>query len=455
MMRLAGSPRGRSDHAGASSNGQFLRSGWPGAKWALIVYLVLLLALPQQLVFGPLGSAGSPAMLWGIGCALWWLWYHAMRVQPVEEPRAVRWSAITFFGVVLVSYIHAMLLPIAADELSVADSGLLRVLSWLGVLLVAADGLPDLREWNDVLNVAVVMCGLVALLGIVQAVTGQAWVDRLTVPGLAVHNPVALTPTRGGYPRPVGTATHAIEFGQILTVGLLIAISMATARGTLVNRAAAALCAGAAVLVVSRSAVVSISAGLLVLIPALGRRQKIQGAFAGLGVLVMVYLLRPGLLGTLSRMFTEIEADPSARSRTDSYEYAFHAVAVSPVLGKGFGTFLPEYRILDNQWLVSLIDIGVVGVAAFATFVLAVIVTGLRASRYLRGTPDAIITRGVTASVVAICVGLLLYDGFAFPQASGLFFLMAGLAAAAFRLAKRPASMLSDRCEHHHLSETA
>ena len=39
----------------------------------LVVYLVLLLLIPAQLVFRPLGSPGTPANLWAIGGLVWWL----------------------------------------------------------------------------------------------------------------------------------------------------------------------------------------------------------------------------------------------------------------------------------------------------------------------------------------------------------------------------------------------
>ncbi len=408
--------------------------GWTGARTALIVYLVLLLVLPQQLIIAPLGYIGSPATVWGIGCFLWWVWFHFNRVHRVFEPRAARRAALVLLAAVLLSYSHAMLAPMAADELSVADAGLLRLVSWLGVFLLAADGLADLEDWRLVLTWFIALCGALAFLGIVQAVTGQAWVDRLSIPGLTPNTPIELTDPRDGHARPVGTATHAIEFGQILTMGLLASSAVASTRGGTLSRVVAVLCAGAAVLAVSRSAVLSILVGFAVLASALTRRQRVEGLVAGLLVLVSAYMVRPGVLGTLGRMFTGIEGDASARSRTDSYGYAIHAVASHPILGKGFGTFLPKYRILDNQWLLSLIEIGVLGVAALVLFLAAVVTSGLRAERRMKSRPDLVLIRGLTASVVAVSVGMLFYDGFSFPQATGLLFCVCGATAAGLRI---------------------
>lgn len=419
-------------------------SGFGGAGTAVVVYLVLLLAMPQQLVVGPLGFAGSPATVWGMACFLWWVWFHVHRVHGVGEPRAIRWAALAFLAAVLLSYTRAMSFPMAGDEISVADAGVLRVLSWLGVMLLAADGLRGFDDWWRVADWLTGLCAVLALLAVVQTVTGQAWVDRISIPGLVVNVPIELTDAREGLVRPIGTATHAIEFGQILTVGFVISAAMALVRATAVHRIVVVLTAMAALLTVSRSAILSILVALLVLGGALTRRQRLIGLGVGVVVGVSAYLVRPGLLGTLTRMFTGIEGDASARSRTDSYDYAFHAFSTSPLIGKGFATFLPKYRILDNQWLLSAIEIGAIGVLTLLVLLVVVVRSGLRAARTL-GDHEGLAVRSCAAAVVALGVGMLFYDGFAFPQATGLLFVAAGLATASLRLSAPPRGEVEER----------
>lgn len=420
-------------------------SGWAGGGTAMVVYLALLLLLPQQLIVGPLGFAGSPATIWGLVCFLWWVWFHVNRVNAVVGSRAVRWTALLFLAAVLVSYTRAMTHPMAGDEVTVADAGVLRVLSWLGVMLLAADGLEDRQQWWRALEWLVGLCSVVAVLGLVQGLTGQTWVDRIVIPGLTVNAPITLTDAREGHVRPIGTSTHAIEFGQVLTMGLVVSAGMALVRSTGRHRAAVVLCGTTSLLIVSRSAVLSIAVACLVLASALTRRQRIVGASVGLLVVMVAYMLRPGLLGTLGRMFTGIEGDASARSRTDSYDYAFHAFASSPWFGKGPATFLPKYRILDNQWLLSAIEIGIVGVACFALLMAAVVRSGFRAERVLSTRDEQIVTRAAASAVVAVCVGMLFYDGFAFPQATGMLFAVSGLVAGSYRLAHTPTAVLVPR----------
>ena len=105
-----------------------------------------------------------------------------------------------------------------------------------------------------------------------------------------------------------------------------------------------------------------------------------------------------------------------------------------PGVGKGFATFLPKYRILDNQWLLSAIEIGILGVVCFAVLMGSAVRSGFRAESVLVSGEDRVLTRACAAAVLAVCVGMLFYDGFAFPQATGLLFVVSGLAAASLRL---------------------
>ena len=88
----------------------------------------------------------------------------------------------------------------------------------------------------------------------------------------------------------------------------------------------------------------------------------------------------PGLLGTLTGLFTGISGDSSAQSRTDSYALAAAFISRRPIFGRGFLTFLPSYRILDNQYLGLAIETGVVGVATLLFLFLCGIFIGPRHS---------------------------------------------------------------------------
>jgi O-antigen ligase len=97
---------------------------------------------------------------------------------------------------------------------------------------------------------------------------------------------------------------------------------------------------------------------------------------------------------------------------------------------------MPRYRIVDNQYLGLLLEMGVVGMAALLTLIVTTLVTAVRAWRRsseksLRG---AALVAGV--SVLVGAVSMVMFDGFAFPMMASLWFLMIGVTGAAYRLAR-------------------
>ncbi|AWB91428.1 O-antigen ligase family protein [Aeromicrobium chenweiae] len=406
----------------------------------LTVILVVLIALPSRLTFAPLGGAGAPALVMGLGCFVWWAYDHVQRVAPAQVGRQpVRLAMLITIGCFLVSYVVAMTRAIDPAESSTANLGMVSLFSWSGLLLLANDGVQS-RERLEVLIRRVVFAGgAVATLGVIQFLTGQAWVDRISVPGLSVNAALSGIFERSGFSRPAGTAIHPIEFGAVITMILPIAINMALTdwtRGAVRRWYPVLAIALAVVLSISRSAILSAVVALLVLAvawaPSTRRRALlIVAAFMGL-----VCLTIPGLLGTITGLFTKIGDDSSAKSRTGSYDIAAQFIERSPVFGRGFSTFLPKYRVLDNQYLGLAIEVGIVGLVA----VLALFYVAYACARRVRviGTDEHIRQTGqsLAAAVCAGAVGLALYDGFGFPMATGVLFLVLGMAGAALRLAR-------------------
>src|SRR5690242_19200891 len=182
----------------------------------LTAYMVLLLFIPSRLVVGPLGSAGAPSMLFGLGSLLLWLLlFLRVNGRPSSESQPVRIALGVFLFSAGVSYVLAMSRPMSPDEISPAAVAILALASWSGTLLLTHDGLYERRRL-DILVWRLAICGgLIAALGLVQIATRRLWVDQLTIPGL-YNSPGYGLSSRGGYPRPAGTATHPIEYGVLL-----------------------------------------------------------------------------------------------------------------------------------------------------------------------------------------------------------------------------------------------
>jgi O-antigen ligase len=187
----------------------------------------------------------------------------------------------------------------------------------------------------------------------------------------------------------------------------------------------------AALLSVSRSAIVGVLVGFVVLLPSLSPSVRRKSALAALGAVGVIGVLVPGMLGTIRGLFTG--QDPSMTSRTNSYDTVLAFVELNPVVGRGFGTFLPVYRILDNQYLLLAIEIGLLGLLAFAVLLIAAIVVPLRASRHYPCSLGKV-GPALAASMASGAVLTAFFDAFSFPQAAGLLFFTAGLSGAYWRM---------------------
>ena len=188
---------------------------------------------------------------------------------------------------------------------------------------------------------------------------------------------------------------------------------------------------------VSRSAVLAVLAVAFILLPTwpkLGRR--IAYVVMALGV-AGLWMLVPGLIRRFRTLFATLTGDTSTTSRTSAFSTAMPYISQHPWFGHGFGTFFPAtYFFTDDQYLLSLIEIGVVGLFAL----LALFVTGLvTAQRVRRATNDPEMRdlgQCLTATIAVAMVAFGSFDALSYNMAAGLTFLFLGCTGAALRLLK-------------------
>jgi hypothetical protein len=185
---------------------------------------------------------------------------------------------------------------------------------------------------------------------------------------------------------------------------------------------------------ISRSAVVGLVVVIAFLIPVWSKQvRKVAAALIPV-VLGIVFVTMPGMLGTLLGLFSGISNDSSALSRTDSYSIAIEFIQRSPWLGRGFATFLPVYRILDNQYLGTLIELGVVGLASVLLLYATGVVIGLRIRKRSRDLITRSLGQSLAASAAAGAISFALFDAFSFSMLSGMMFFVLGAIGALDRL---------------------
>lgn len=406
----------------------------------VIVYLLLTCAIPSNLTISALGSVGRPTTLCGLMAFAWWLLYQLQRTNPTRRgAQVVRIALAVFLAIALTSYSLAMLHGVPDAEASPADSGLIRLAGWAGIFLLINDGLSSRETLMKVLRGLVIVGTGTAVLGLLQFVTGSSLVDWIHLPGFSAATELTGVQSRAGFIRAAGLSSHPLEYGVVLVASLPIAIALAvTDRAKLwfLRWTPVAAIAAAATLSVSRSALMAFAVAVLALVPSWPRKVRRRAVLVALVLAMAVSVMAPGMLGTLKGLFTVGTADPSISSRTSAYTTAFGMLANNPIVGRGFGTFLPDYVIVDNQYLGLLVELGFAGLLAFLALILCGMISAGRARKAALDDATRQISQAVLASLAAIAVSFVFFDGLSFPMAAGLLFFMLGLSGALLRLAR-------------------
>jgi polysaccharide biosynthesis protein PslJ len=411
------------------------------AVTVLTVYVVLLMGIPAALVVAPLGAVGGPAIIFAAVAFVFYLvtWLHpALAPERCRQP--VRGAAILFACAIIATYVSVNRHIMPGLERNGADRGLILIFGWLGILLMASDGIVSMERLKKLLGRIVILGTFMAGLGITQFFTGLDATKYIIIPGLTAQAPTTDLLSRNGLNRPAATAAHPLEFAAVLAMVLPIAINRArfAPPELRVRRWLQVALIGAALpMTVSKAAVLALGVVCLVVLPTWSKvERRIAYVVMILGVVALWFLV-PGLLSTFRTLFATLTGDSSTTSRTSAFSTALPYIAQHPWLGHGFGTFFPAtYFFTDDQYLLSLIEIGVVGVLAL----LGLFITGLvtaRKVRHVTTNPEIRdLGQALTATIAVSMVTFATFDALSFGMAAGLTFVFLGCAGAALRLVR-------------------
>jgi O-antigen ligase len=295
-----------------------------------------------------------------------------------------------------------------------------------------------MERLQKLLGRVVIGATCMAILGITQFFTGLDATKYIVVPGLTSQSTASDLLSRDGLNRPSATAAHPLEFAAVLAMALPLALNRArfAPPGRRLNRWLQVALIGAALpMTVSRTAILAVVVICLVILPTWSKKERrlAYGVLAA-GV-VGLYAMVPGLLSTFRSLFGGISSDSSTTSRTSAFSSAGPYIAQHPWFGRGFGTFLPAtYFFTDDQYLLSTIEIGIVGVLCLVTLFITGLVTARKVRRASASPEYRDLGQALTASVGVAMVTFGTFDALSFAMASGLIFMLLGCSGAALRI---------------------
>ena len=254
--------------------GQVTAAGKPAGRRVdavtiLTIWVVLLMGIPASLVVAPLGAVGGPATIFAAVVLVFYLvtWLHP-RLARAKGRQPVRAAAILLTCAVIGTYVSSNRHIMPGLERNGIERGIILICGWLGVLIMASDGIPSMERLKKLFGRVVIGATAMAAIGITQFFTGLDATQYIVIPGLKVQTLNTDLLSRNGLNRPSATAAHPLEFAAVLAMALPIAINRARfappgkrgVRWTQVGLIAAAL-----PMTVSRSAVLAVLAVAFVL----------------------------------------------------------------------------------------------------------------------------------------------------------------------------------------------
>ncbi|WP_432986460.1 O-antigen ligase family protein [Dactylosporangium sp. CA-233914] len=407
----------------------------------LSIAIFLITVIPSRLIVPGMTDVGRPGLVVGLALFIWWVLARFTPNLSMTGPQPMRWALMFFLVSALISYAIGFMRGLTTIESNAADRMMLYLMCFSGVLLTAADGVPNWIRLRGVLKVLVACAAVVGFIGILQYVTKVDYTLYLNIPGLQVKTEALGFEVRGSGIRVASTTTHYIELAAFLAMVLPFAIHFALFAGTPQRRRASAIAcfviaAGVGV-TVSRTGIIALGVTMLCLFPVWKWRTRYNIGIMAVGLLAALGAVSSGLVRTIFGLFDNASDNSSINARTERYPMAFHYISQRPWFGRGTGTWVPpQYQVMDNQWLITLLSVGIVGAVTIA----ALHITGITLAwlAYRRATELAdkhLCAALISTQIIALLVAAT-FDSMSLSYSTYVMTLalMAGLCGTVWRL---------------------
>lgn len=416
---------------------------------ALIIGVILFIPIRRYALPGGLPFQLEPyRVLIGLVTIAW--------IAALLADRRVRFPRTLIDGPLALAFVVSAA-SIAANASTISNlhvtSAAIKQLTFLASFLLVFWLIVGLmRKPEDIDKMTRILVGGAAVLGVFALV--ELWtkynvfnhIDRVFPFLHATAAPVEQI--RQGHIRVLASSQHPIALGALFAMLIPMAIYLIRHTGQRRWWAATAVFALAALGTGSRTAVVMLFVIAIVYL-VLRRRETIRLWPALIPMVIMIHLAIPGAIGGFYKAFfpkgglvAEQGGAPVGSSRVASLGPGLHVIGLHPLLGAGYGARVfqgPDRNsfIVDDQWLSTGMETGLLGIAAWAWVFVRFLRSTFRASKQ-DDSPRGWMFTGIAAAVTAYAVGMFTYDAYSFIQTTFVLFFLLGLGCAALAARDRP-----------------
>ena len=410
--------------------------------WLLAFLCLIIPIIPINEVFpGPLKSHGSPAKI--IGLTMLGLVVLGFAFLPRMSPPRTFYPGVLFLFVYWASDLLCWAVGLTHLGSDIVEAGknraVLDMICFFGACLYSMTRIRTERQRSIVLGALAIGLVYECIIGIIQHTSQIDLHLLLTPPGLSENfgdqgkgTGQTLDHERFGALRSFGTAMISIEFAVLAAIAVPIMIHFTRYAKTRQVRGFAALgcviCLLAVPTGVSRSGVIALLVSMSVYMWTFTLRQLASAVLVAVGAIASASLASPTTLPALYETITGSPDDESIISRLNATLKVAQILHEHPIFGLGPGSTPPiEFGFIDNEWLGTLANGGLVGFFGLFIFAVGGIFAFTAALRRV-STPSE---RGLTFAMGGVFMGILAtsytFDLFGFGQVTFVFFIMNGL----------------------------
>lgn len=412
-----------------------------------------LFFFPSSMVIKDIGAAGTVPML--LSCLLFAFWL-ASWIWRLHDPVRVRYPG-RLAGAIFVLGIIASYIALyggwsgssSPTGLAAADRWIILGFASLGLIVVAAESVRSIADMMQLMRwllAGAFFCGLVGLVQFTLHVNPMEWV-QLAMPGFSYNGGDTPFQARGNLLRVAGSTFHSIEFGVVSAMVLPLSIwrALYDPKGKRwFHWLQTSLLVFAVAATVSRSGTLAAVVAVAVLLPFLPRLARRRTLAVLPFVIVALFLAVPGFVGTLTEALGADTSDPSIATRVNNYPRVARMIDERPWFGVGPGNYTAHgaLEILDNQYLNSIVSMGVIGVVCVFIYLVLPGVAALHSARHAVSPALRCLAGASAAGLFVAAVCSVTFDSLSFPTFALLFPLLVGLSGAVWILVKSEGELL-------------